>query len=89
VYHGASDSNVTDDSGLDCRTPPCDVDVDSEDDDWRTRTATSGTNTSLSGMLRSRTFENQLHPITMVTQDRTPIDHSPQNGGLFAFLVLP
>ena len=33
----------------------------------------------------SRTFENQLHLITLATQDMTLIDHRLQNGGLFTF----
>jgi len=31
--------------------------------------------------------KNQLHPITLATQDRTLIDHGLQNGGLFTFFV--
>ena len=35
----------------------------------------------------TRTFENQLHPITLAIQDRTVIDHGLQNG--FDFLQIP
>ena len=41
--------------------------------------------TTLQGRGPSRTFENQLHLITLATQDMTLIDHRLQNGGLFTF----
>jgi len=43
---------------------------------------------SSGGYIAARTFENQLHPITLATHaDRTLIDHCLQNGGFFTFLV--
>jgi len=34
-----------------------------------------------------RTFENELYPITLATQDRTLIDQGLQNGCLFTIFV--